>query len=93
MIILRHAVVLCQAKLRLAVVYFLGYDDDMELLTTSQAAEALGVSARRVLQLIETGKLEAQRVGRDYVIARDALAAVQIYGKAGRPPKWAQKDE
>ena len=65
----------------------------MELLTTSQAAEALGVSARRVLQLIETGKLEAQRVGRDYVIARDALAAVQIYGKAGRPPKWAQKDE
>ena len=65
----------------------------MELLTTNQTAEALGVSVRRVLQLIETGKLKAQRVGRDYVIEREALATVKTYGKAGRPPKWAQKDE
>ena len=59
----------------------------MNLLNTTEAAQRLGVSARRVLALIEEGKLKAQKVGRDYAIEADALEGVKVYGKAGRPPK------
>jgi excisionase family DNA binding protein len=58
-----------------------------KLLNTTETAERLGISARRVLQLIETGKLAAQKVGRDYAISAQSLEAVKIHGKAGRPPK------
>ena len=62
----------------------------MKLLNTSQAAQALGVSERRVRALIAEGKLEAQKVGRDYAIEESALKSVKVYGKAGRPSKPAQ---
>jgi excisionase family DNA binding protein len=58
-----------------------------ELMNTDEAADALGVSARRVRQLIDEEKLPARQVGRDYVIEAGALEGVRIYGKAGRPPK------
>jgi excisionase family DNA binding protein len=58
----------------------------MKLLNTSEAASALGVSARRVRQLIDEEKLSAQKVGRDYAIQESALEGVKVYGKAGRPP-------
>jgi len=56
------------------------------LLSTAEVAETLGVSVRRVRQLIDEGKLPAQQVGRDYVIEAGALDGVRVYGKAGRPP-------
>ena len=59
----------------------------MKLLNTAEAAESLGVSVRRVRQLIAEGKLQAHRVGRDYAIEDKALKSVRVYGKAGRPPK------
>jgi excisionase family DNA binding protein len=59
----------------------------MDLLNTTEAAESLGVSVRRVRQLIDEGKLTAQKVGRDYAIQKEALSMVEVYGKAGRPPK------
>ena len=65
----------------------------MKLLNTSQAAEVLGVSERRVRALITEGKLEAQKIGRDYAIEESALRSVTVYGKAGRPPKSAKKKE
>jgi excisionase family DNA binding protein len=58
-----------------------------ELLSTAEAAESLGVSVRRVRQLIDEGKLSARQVGRDYVIEAGALEGVRVYGKPGRPPK------
>ena len=57
----------------------------MELLNTSQAAEKLNVTPIRVRQLIREGKIEAERIGRDYVIAETSLESVKTYGKAGRP--------
>ena len=63
----------------------------MELLSTAQAAEKLGVSERRVRQLINEGKLSAHKLGRDFAIEESALDSVKTYGKAGRPPKV--KDE
>lgn len=59
----------------------------MKLLNTSEAAEKLGVSVRRVRQLIAERKLVAHNLGRDYAIEESALAKVKTYGKAGRPPK------
>jgi excisionase family DNA binding protein len=59
----------------------------MDLLTIKESAEKLGVSARRVNQLIDEGKLIAQRIGNQYVIKESDLSKVKTYGKAGRPPK------
>ena len=59
----------------------------MKLMNTAETAEVLGVSVRRVRQLIAEGKLPAHNLGRDYAIEASALASVKVYGKPGRPPK------
>jgi len=58
----------------------------METLTTNMAAERLSVSRRRVIALIENGRLPAEKFGRDYVIKESDLALV-AERKAGRPKK------
>lgn len=62
----------------------------MKLLNTKKAAEKLGVSLRRVQQLITEGNLPAQKIGRDYIVLESDLRRVEIYGKPGRPPKMKQ---
>lgn len=64
----------------------------MELLSTSEAAEKLGVTAIRVRQLIQEGKISAKKLGRDYVIEEKELKNVKTYGKAGRPKKEVGKE-
>jgi len=59
----------------------------MKLLSTSEAADILGVTVGRVQQLIWDGLLPAQKVGRDYVINEDDLKLVENRPKVGRPPK------
>jgi excisionase family DNA binding protein len=59
----------------------------MKLLSTKEAAEKLGVSLRRVQQMITEKTLPAERVGRDYVIQEKDLENVTVHGKPGRPPK------
>jgi excisionase family DNA binding protein len=59
----------------------------MRLLSTSEAANQLGVSERRVRAMIAEGKIAAHRLGRDYAIEEASLASVTVYGKSGRPPK------
>jgi excisionase family DNA binding protein len=50
-----------------------GWDVVDELLSASEAAEALGVSRQRVLQMIDEGKLPRRRVGREYALPRSAV--------------------
>jgi excisionase family DNA binding protein len=57
-----------------------------ELLTTSEAASRLGLTIRAVQKMIEAGRLEARKVGRDYLIAPNALESITKQA-AGRPPK------
>lgn len=64
----------------------------MKLLTTIEAAEKLGVSERRVRQLINEGKLKAHKLGRDYAIEESLLESVKTYGKAGRPKSIQNKE-
>lgn len=59
----------------------------MKMLTTKEAAEKLGVSLRRVQQMIEEKTLPAQKVGRDYIVMEKDLENVTVYGKPGRPKK------
>jgi excisionase family DNA binding protein len=58
--------------------------DAPAFLTTQQVAAALGVTQRRVLALIQAGRLEASRLGRDWLIPAHALEAVRER-KPGRP--------
>lgn len=75
--------------------FYLGYKSAMKLITTNEAAERLGVSARRVRALIAAGSLRAHQLGREYAIEESALAQVRVYGKAGRPlnPKNKQVEK
>lgn len=58
----------------------------MKRLTTKQAGEALGVSQRRVIALIEQGKLKAEKFASVYTIAQKDLETVRNR-KNGRPKK------
>lgn len=53
------------------------------VVTTTKAAEMLGVTRQRIVQLITDGKLQAHKVGRDWLIRSEsveALMAVPRYG-------------
>jgi excisionase family DNA binding protein len=58
----------------------------MELITTQQAAERLGVSEGRVRALILAGRLPAQKFGKAHMIREQDLKLVEDR-KPGRPPK------
>lgn len=60
---------------------------EKKLLTTSEAAEILGVTRWRISQLIQSGKLKAEKFGQIYLIKESDLDAVSVRPKAGRPPK------
>lgn len=57
-----------------------------ELISTTQAAERLGITRQRVFDLIESGRLPAFKIGRSYAINESDLELVSER-KVGRPPK------
>ncbi len=56
-----------------------------DYVSTNDAADALGISRQRVLQLIKTGRLRAKKFASVYMIHRPDLAAVEDRPQ-GRPP-------
>jgi excisionase family DNA binding protein len=58
----------------------------MQLLTTKEAAAKLSVTPRRIVALIQSGRLPADKIGRDYLIKEKDLDLV-VNRKAGRPGK------
>ncbi len=54
------------------------------MLTVPQAATALGVTPSRVHALIKCGRLPAEKIGRDWLIREEDLAALPER-KTGRP--------
>ena len=62
----------------------------MGALTTREAAERLGVTIRRVNDLITSGRLPADRFGQAYMIQEEDLKLVADR-KPGRPPKKGSK--
>lgn len=64
----------------------------MGLITTSKAAEILGVSPVRVRQLIQQGRLASEKQGRDHLLNEDVVWKFKRQGrkKRGRPRKAKQ---
>lgn len=58
----------------------------MNLLTTSEVAERLGVTVKRVQAMIRDERLPAEKRGRDYLIREADLKLVENR-KPGRPRK------
>ena len=58
----------------------------MKYLTTKQAGHRLGITDARIRKLILTGRLPAQKIGRDWMIKEEDLQKLVIY-KRGRPRK------
>lgn len=55
-------------------------------ITTNEAASELGVTRQRVLQLIQEGRLKAEKFANVYMIRRGDLANIEER-PMGRPPK------
>ena len=62
------------------------YKPRMAILTSAQAAKRLGVSVRRVQQLVKDGRLPADLFGGSLMIKEEDLKLVENR-KVGRPPK------
>jgi excisionase family DNA binding protein len=62
------------------------------MLTTTEAAGMLGVSRRRVLALIATGDLQAERFGPAWMVNEDSVRQRLASPRPGGRPKYAEKD-
>ena len=62
------------------------------MLTTAEAAEILGVSPRRVISLIESGDLVAERFGRQWMVDERSVEKRASSPKLSGRPKLGQKD-
>jgi excisionase family DNA binding protein len=62
----------------------------MNLLTTKEVAERLGITTARVCAIISAGRLPAQRFGRAYMIKESDLKLVADR-RPGRPVQKAAK--
>ena len=60
-------------------------------ITSAEAARLLGVSERRVIALIHSGDLEAQKFGRSWAVSEESVRSRVASGTvSGRPP-YGQK--
>lgn len=57
-----------------------------DYITTNEAAESLGVTRQRVLQLIQDGRLKAEKFSNVYMIRPADLSNIEEK-PIGRPPK------
>ena len=57
-----------------------------DYITTNEAGDHLGVTRQRVLQLIQDGRLKAEKFGNVYMIQRADLSNIESK-PMGRPPK------
>lgn len=57
-----------------------------DYITTNEAADALGVTRQRVLQLIQDGRLRAEKFANVYMIRPADLSNIEEK-PMGRPPK------
>lgn len=62
------------------------------MLSTSQAAKQLGVSPRRIRALIESGDLQAERIGNSWAIDENSLNKRKRSPKLNGRPKHNEKD-
>lgn len=59
-------------------------------ITTKEASDVLGVTRQRVLQLIQDGRIKAEKFANVYMIRRRDLNHIEER-PMGRPPKTVKK--
>jgi excisionase family DNA binding protein len=52
------------------------YDTEKTYFSTTEVGKILHISREAVLKKIKTGRLSAQKVGRNYIISKDDLEAI-----------------
>jgi excisionase family DNA binding protein len=62
---------------------------DGELLSTDQVAERMNVTREHVSDLLRSGKLVGQKIGRDWIINSNDIPSEEERPKRGRPSKKA----
>lgn len=60
-------------------------------ITTKEASDVLGVTRQRVLQLIQDGRIKAEKFANVYMIRRGDLNHIEER-PMGRPPKVGKKN-
>jgi len=60
---------------------------DKQWITVAEAAEKSGYSVRTIQRLLESGKIEGWKPGRDWFTTLDAVMAHKQKVKMGRPKK------
>lgn len=64
-------------------------EKEPQMLTTTQAAERLGVTRPAIQKLIETNRIPAKRFGRYWVLSAKDVDEYARTRKVGRPAKHA----
>jgi excisionase family DNA binding protein len=67
-------------------------ENESDQISTTEAGERLGISRKRVNQLIEEGRLPAKKIGKTWIINADDLKLVKDR-KWGRPRKKKTDDD
>lgn len=60
------------------------------MMTTNEAAAALGLTRRRVIALINSGKLKAEKPGRDWIVDSESVEELRQQKRPGGRPKKAK---
>ncbi len=66
--------------------YYLGMDNNDDLMSTKQAAAALGVSVGRIRQLLISGALPSIKPGHDRLVRRGDVDALRTRKTKPGPP-------
>jgi len=62
-----------------------------EYLSTTAAAIIAGISARHLVRLIVDGKINAQKVGRNWLVSRESAEGFSRHPSMGRPKSLQNK--
>jgi excisionase family DNA binding protein len=62
-----------------------------EYLSTTDAAIIAGISARHLVRLIVDGKINAQKVGRNWLVSRESAEGFSRHPSMGRPKSLQNK--
>ncbi len=65
----------------------------IEWLTTQEAADQIGVTRRQIQAMIDSGRLRAEKKGRDWMVSRDDLEAARDQAVIRRRVTQEEKTE
>ncbi len=62
-----------------------------QIITTSEAASILGISIQAVGQLLRRGRIEGQKMGRDWVVSKESVLTYKTEKETTKKEQEANK--